>query len=169
VATRSERSVDFILHNPNPVAVSVEAISVQPLRGGDLEMSLDMLGTGKTSHKNIMEQWVMAPINLTADVSFFSPFNNCIQFNRRLILQTTLQPKEFAVFNFQVRTGFEEGYFSGELMIRTKFDTLLLPFRLKVSKGQLSLDPKTIVFDSAFPVIIFPRKQDVSPIKINNL
>jgi hypothetical protein len=69
VATRSERSVDFILHNPNPVAVSVEAISVQPLRGGDLEMSLDMLGTGKTSHKNIMEQWVMAPINLTADVS----------------------------------------------------------------------------------------------------
>lgn len=70
VATRSERSVEFILHNPNPVPVAIEAISVQPLRGGDLEMSLDMLGTGKTSHKDIMEQWVMAPINLTADVSF---------------------------------------------------------------------------------------------------
>jgi hypothetical protein len=82
-------------------------------------------------------------------------------------LQTTLQPKEFAVFNFQVRTGFEEGYFSGELMVRTKFDTLLLPFRLKVSKGQLSLDPKTIVFDSAFPVIIFHNQQGNS--KINNL
>jgi len=69
VATRSERSVEFILHNTNPVPITIKALGVEPLRGGDLETTLVLLGTGKTSHKNIIEQWITAPMNLSADVS----------------------------------------------------------------------------------------------------
>ncbi|XP_059479964.1 transmembrane protein 131 isoform X2 [Neocloeon triangulifer] len=131
MATRSERSVEFILHNPNPVPIVIKAIGVEPVRGGDLETTLLLLGTGKTSHKDVMEQWFTSPMNLSSD--------------------NVIQSKGFAVFKCQILTGYEEGYFSGELVVKTKFETMLLPFRLKVSKGQLRLDPSEILFDDAFP------------------
>lgn len=61
----------------------------------------------------------------------------------------------YAVFRILVDTRRKEGVVNFQVNIQTKFETVSVPVRMKVSNGNLEIGPDRLVFDECFPVSVF--------------
>lgn len=121
------KEAHFILINNNPVKVNI-----LNLGASTTTVKIKMIGCGKDNVNNDVH---IPSANVT----------KCSYVKSGL----------YAVFRILVDTRKKEGVVDFQVNIHTKFETVSVPVRMKVSSGNFEIGPDRLVFDECFPVSIF--------------
>lgn len=125
VSSDSIKEAHFILLNSNPV-------------------DMDLLSYGASTTACKVKLMGCAKDNLKNDVHF--PSINVTKCNK-------VKSKHYAVFRIVTDTGIykREGVINFQVNVQSKFETVSVPVRLKISNGNLEVGPDRLVFDECFP------------------
>lgn len=66
--------------------------------------------------------------------------------------QLILQPGHYAVFRVFVIAPGKEEVLNAEVFVKTKFERVVVPAKMRVAHGRLEIIPEPLVLDDCFPV-----------------
>lgn len=119
----SLKEAHFVLLNENPIDMDILSYG-----SSSSSCKVKLIGCGKD--------------NLENDVHF--PGQNVTKC-------TNIKSGKYAVFRILADTFKREGTINFQVNIISKYESVSLPVRLKVSKGSLEIGPDKLVFDECFP------------------